>query len=461
MNAKRSSLQRFWTSLSTTLIVIVSAATCGCWPPQVRDMIDAAGAPANEKSDSHTGHQHARAGHAHPTHDDDSLELSAQGLKNVGFRPIRVELSSYVRKISIPAMIVERPGRSQMDVSAPLTGIVTRIHPIEGQAVSPGQTLFEVRLTHEELVVAQRDFLRFAEELDVVSAEVRRLKTIEGVIAGKRILEKQYEKQKIEAAMRAQRQGILLHGLNEKQVDNILTSRQLLHHLTVVAPPYTEVDQHDHFDHIYHVQHISANTGQHINAGDSLGRLADHCHLYIEGKAFEEDTEQLNTAATEGWKITAAMMSDGNTNQIVEDLKILYLADQVDPESRAFRFYISLPNEIVRDQTEQGTRFIGWRYKPGQRVVVRVPIEQLDNRIVLPVNAVVQDGVETYVFRQNGKRFDRVAVHVEASDSEWVVVANDGALASHNVVAATGAYQMHLALKNKSGVSLDAHGHSH
>ena len=81
---------------------------------------------------------------------------------------------------------------------------------------------------------------------------------------------------------------------------------------------------------------------------------------------------------------------------------------------------------------------------------------------MLPINAVVDEGVESYVYVQNGKKFQRTPVHVEYRDQEWAVVANDGSLFLDDVVAAKGAYQLHLALKNKAGGGVDPHaGHSH
>ena len=64
--------------------------------------------------------------------------------------------------------------------------------------------MFRIRLTHEEVVTAQREYLLNVESLDVVNREIARLEALgEGVIAGKRVLEQQYEKQKLEAALLA------------------------------------------------------------------------------------------------------------------------------------------------------------------------------------------------------------------------------------------------------------------
>ena len=66
---------------------------------------------------------------------------------------------------------------------------------------------------------------------------------------------------------------------------------------------------------------------------------------------------------------------------------------------------------------------------------LRVPVEQWKNRIVLPVDAIAQEGAETFVFLENGDHFDRRPVHVEHRDQLWAVIANDGSLFPGDTVA--------------------------
>ena len=147
---------------------------------------------------------------------------------------------------------------------------------------------------------------------------------------------------------------------------------------------------------------------------------------------------------------------------MVEGLKILYLSDQVDRDSRAFHFYLTLPNTIALDRKEGDHRFLQWKFKPGQRVELRVPVEKWESRLVVPAEAVVSDGAETYVFQKNGPHFDRVPVHVEYRDQKSAVIAKDGVLKPKVVIASRGAFQMNLDLKNKSGGGVDPHaGHTH
>jgi biotin carboxyl carrier protein len=448
------------------------------WLPQVKARLaawasdgKAAGHEEGHGGHDHEGHDHAgHEGHDHGADDANSISVTAQGLKNIGFRPMRVALGPYAQTVRMPAMIVERPGKTQIQVPAPMTGIVTRVLAQEGVAVEAGEVLFEMRLMHEELVTAQRDFLKTAENLDVVNREIKRLKGLtEGLVPGKRLLDEEYERQKLEASMKAERQGLILHGITEAQVEDILTTRKLLQTLVIRAPQQSHEGHRDEqnpsdSNHPFHVQQLNVQPGQQIEAGSPLCILADHYELFVEGRAFEDGAEQLKRALEQGWEVNAHLTSGSGTDTgKIGPLHLLYLADRVDPESRAFRFYLELPNEVTADRKgKDGKRYVAWKFRPGQRLEVEVPIAAWEKRIVLPVDALIDEGAESYVFRQNGNSFERVAVHVEHRDRSSVVLANDGSLFPGDVVAAKGAYQLQLAIKNKSGGGADPHaGHNH
>ncbi|MCC7474413.1 MAG: efflux RND transporter periplasmic adaptor subunit, partial [Pirellulales bacterium] len=392
------------------------------------------------------------------------IELSEKALKNIGYHPIEVALGSFERTVTMPAIVVEQPGRSQVYVTSPITGVVSEIRVTLGQAVESGNTIFRVRLIGEDLVGSQREYLRAVETLDVVNREIQRLEGLgEGVIAGKRVIEQKYEQQKLEATLRATEEALRLHGFNEEQVKEIRTSRKLLQEVLVRSPDHVHEEGSVPRDHLFHVQRLPVSVGQQVEAGQELCVLADHYELLLEGQAFEGDAARLREAARQGWEVTARLLGGGEGKEEVRGLKLIHLADHVDKETRAFRFYLRLPNEVVLDQGQPGgPRYMEWRYKPWQRVELRVPVERWAERIVLPVDGLVEEGAETYVYRREGTHFDRVAVHVEYRDRQSVVIANDGTLSPGDMVAGRGAYQVHLALKNKSGGGVDPHpGHHH
>ena len=458
---------RRWSDWRVIAVVVIAVASLfawlmrDSWLPAVAGSVsaDSAAKVAEQSPASEHGGEHDHGAAA-----GNSITLSDRGLENIGFRPATVELQSFERTVTVPAIVAEKPGQTQIHLSSPVGGILTEIYIIQGEAIQPGSKMFDVRLTHEELVTAQQEYLKTAESLEVVDREIARLQSIgEGVVAGKRILEQQYEKQKLEASLRAAEQALLVHGLTEEQVAEILKTRQLLRAITVYAPEHSHAGDGCSEDHTFHVQRLPVSRGQQVETSQELAVLADHCELYIEGRAFEDDASRLREATREGWDVSATLLTEEQEETRIDDLKLLYLADTIDPESRAFHFYLKLPNEIVLVQKDsENHRFIEWRFKPGQRLELRVPVERWEERIVLPIEAVVDEGAEAYVYRQNGESFERVAVKVDYRDGDSAVIANDGALFRGDIVAGRGAYQMNLALKNQAGGGVDPHaGHNH
>jgi len=448
-------------------IVVVLLVTAALWATHRLPALP--GDPNREQTKDRLQGQAAQTHHgdkdqSHAPHSEHrSIELSENALKNIGFQPVTMELGTFERTITIPGIVVEQAGQTQIHLTTPLTGIVSKINVIVGEAVQPGTPMFHVRLTHEDVVTAQRDYLLTSENLDIVTREIERLTSIgEGVIARKQILEQQYEKQKLAAALLAGEQALLLHGLTDQHIVEIRQSKRLVQSLTIRAPNHSHAGDECAEDHLFHVQSLSVSQGQQVQAGEKLAVLADHCELFVEGRAFEDDAKVLREAVRHDWNVSATLLSGDGQAEKIEDLKLLYLADQIDPESRAFHFYLRLPNEIVLDQkSARGQRFIEWRFKPGQRLELRVPIELWTDRLVLPVGAVVEEGAEMYVYRQNGDHFDQVPVHVEYRDRDSMVIANDGSLFPGDVVAGQGAYQIHLALKHTAGGGVQPHGHHH
>ncbi len=479
-------------------VAIIGGMTKNRWFPVASYWVDKTVAKARDASElTPHGSQFERnphGGHDHRSHsvnsEQASLALSPQGLRNIGLseetiRPVKLE--TFRRLITVPARIVERPGRTRVQVATPMTGVITHVHALQGEAVEPGTLLFRIRLTHQDLVSAQAEFVKTLGELEIEEKEIARLKgvTQSGAVAGKLLLDREYARDRMAALLGAQREALRLHGLSEQQVKKIASERQLLRELQVYAP---SVDSHGD-DEITlahsvlgkagyqqpnaHEQHhndagtlilrqLNVHKGQSVTAGETLCTLTDYSQLFAEGMAFEQDISQLRQASENEWTVDAVFQQSSDQTEVVKGLSIAYLANNVDPDSRTLQFYVRLPNVITKDRRENGDRYVEWKYLPGQRLQLRVPVEEWPAQIVLPVDAVAREGAESFVFQQNGDRFDRVPVHVKYRDQYSAVIENDGSLFRGDVVALRGAHQMQMALNNKSGGGIDPHaGHNH
>jgi multidrug efflux pump subunit AcrA (membrane-fusion protein) len=414
----------------------------------------------NDHSPDHESHDHDHS--EEPDHDH--IDLSDQAAGSIGLKVATLESKPYQRTIAIPGVVVERPGISQVDVSAPLTGIVAKVFHSTGESVGPGTPLFQLRLTHEELVATQREYLVTLEELDVVAREINRLEavTASGAVAGKSLLERQYEQQKLKASAKALREALLLHGLDEALVDSIGTQRKLVREITVNVPDATLPNPLHGARCCFTIQQMPVNIGKHVTAGDTLAQLTDYTNLYVEGQAFQRDAAAIENAAAKEWKVTAVLDSGGSQVDS-KDLSIVYVANEVNVESRALHFYVELPNELMAThEKEDGRIYSQWKYRPGLRGELFVPSEQWTDKLIVPVNSVIQEGAESFLFLVHDTHYDRTAVQVLQKDQRFAVIAENDRVKAGERYVVEGAYQMHLAIKNQSGGGVDPHaGHNH
>lgn len=483
-------------TIAIVAVVAIAGATYQKWFPLIWPRIEAI---LQRKTDDDAGggehgehgHSHDHEGHSHRKADPNVLELSTQAQGNIGLteeylKP--VELETFRIQMTVPGIVEERPGRTRIEVSTPMAGVITRVYAVEGESVHAGTKLFELRITAEELVDSQTEFLRIVGELDVENKEIKRLSEIakSGAIAPKALLERQYAKDKLENLLRAQREALRLHGLSDRQIDQISTERKLFRDLQIFVPsgdgtageiqlarkgdvvlastveeesPNAEAKDKTPLI----VTRVPVRAGQTVMAGTTLAEIVDYSELYIEGRTFEREARALADLKKSGWTITAVSESAADKRETVTGLEYVYSGAEIDPESRTFSFYVRLPNEVVRNvPSPNGQTFVEWRHRPGSRVQLLVPIEELKDQIVLPVEAVAREGAESFVFQQNGNSFVRIPVRVSHRDSTHVVIANDGSIFPGDVIARTGAHQMQMALKNKSGAGVDPHaGHNH
>lgn len=406
------------------------------------------------------------------------LKLSPAARKNLGVVSRGVSAQTYWRKVQIPGTIVDRPGRSDRGVTSPAVGVISAVHAFPGETVRPGERLFTIQLFSEYLQRTQKDLFSAAKEVQLIEGQLERLQPLaeSGGIAGTKLIDLQNQLRRQEALIQSHRQDLLTRGLSPEQISGI-AGGVFVSKIEVFAPPPLSVDadqesvrqvawQSNDADQqviAYEVQELVAELGQQVQAGQLLSTLSDHSSLYIEGHAFKREAPFLEAAAQNGWEVVVEFAEDSATHWPAFDqsFQVRYISNSIDSASRTFDFFIPLVNQARTYQKSKET-FVVWRFRPGQRVRLHVPVEQLTNVFVLPSEAVVRDGPEAYVFVQNGNLFKRVAVHIQHEDRLNVVLENDGSLGPGMFVAQSSAASLNRVLKAQaaSGMRADVHVHA-
>jgi len=413
----------------------------------------------------------AAEGHEHHHHDHESAErvkLSPQAQASLGLVVEPLVPEAYSRTVLIPGMVVDRPGLSDRGVTAQVAGVVTDVKVQPGDTVRPGEPLFAVRIVSELLQNAQADLFKAAKDLQIATEGLKLLRSAPAeTIAGTRLIEAENQERRARTTVDALRQQLLAHGLRSEQADAAAEGK-FVTELTVAAPPLpgpggqlvtTDPKASPATAPAFEVKELKAQLGEQVAAGQVLCILANHRLLYVEGRAFKSEATLLENTAQNGWPVRAEFAEEaGGWPPFDAELTIRHLANSVDPVSRTFAFFLPLENQ-ARTFTRDGQTLMVWRFRPGQRVRLKVPVEQLEDVFVLPAGAVVREGPEAYVFRQNGDLFERKPVQVLYEDRAEVVLANDGSVGPGQFVVRNHGAALNRALKASAGG--DEHGHDH
>ena len=132
---------------------------------------------------------------------------------------------------------------------------------------------------------------------------------------------------------------------------------------------------------------------------------------------FKREAGNLERVMEKGWSIGVDFVDDVAENwpKLNQRFKIRHLSNEVDSESRTFNFVVPIENQSRVYEGAERTSIV-WRFRPGQRVRLQIPVEKIENVLVLPAAAVVRDGAEVYAFQEIGKFYRRFPVHVIYQD---------------------------------------------
>jgi hypothetical protein len=415
---------------------------------------------------------------APPIQEAKTLKMTEQARKNLGLVSRPTKPQAYWRTIEVPGEIVDRPGYSDRGVTSPAVGVVTEVHAFPGDTVKPGDRLFTLRLFSEYLQNTQSELFKATREIQLITEQYARLEGLvkSGGVPEARLIELDNQLRRQKALIQSYQQDLLTRGLNPEQIKSVADGT-FVSTIEVVAPPVVDHSVKppeiqpvafrvtgSNADGIgYEVQELNVELGQQVQAGQLLSTLANHQALFIEGHAFKREASFLAKAAENNWPIRCSFSEDDQVDWPAFDqtLEIRHLANSVNSETRTFNFFIPLQNQS-RAYDKDNQTFIVWRFRPGQRVRLQVPVEELKNVLVLPSAAIVREGPEAYVFQQNGDLFNRLPVHVLHEDRLQTVLANDGSVKAGLYLAQSAAASLNRVLKAQaaSGIRADVHVHA-
>lgn len=396
-----------------------------------------------------------------PANPSAKILLSDQAIANLGLKAKAVQPQSYWKTIQVPGMVVDRPGLSDRNIVAPVTGVIAKVNHLPSDTVRPGEVLFTIRLLSESLHQTQSDLFKAAQDIKLAQAQRERLGAAGEAIPGARLIEVDNQILRLQVAVKTSYQELMNHSFTQDQVDRVaegkfvneiavhvpdrhvkgrsLIANQAVGGITKVPLPTFEV------------QELKVELGQQVQAGQTLCLLSNHQMLAIEGRAFRDETPLLERSVKEGWLVDVDFQeaASGGWPPLEQTFQIRHLANTIDPVNRTFAFLVPLENESKVVQLNDKSQML-WRFRPGHKVRLLVRVEKIDNVFVLPAEAIARDGAEAFVFTQNVNTFERKPVLVISQDRQHAVVANDGSLLPGTFVVQNTSAQLNRMAKSQS-----------
>lgn len=397
----------------------------------------------------------------------DVLELKEQARKNLQLTVKAARPTDFWRSITIPGIIVDRPGVSDRGVTSPAVGVVSEIHVYPGDTIRPGQKVVTLKLFSEYLQSTQTQLFKAAQETKLLQDQLDRLAAAasSGAVSSSRVIELRNEYQRQQILIQASRQELLNRGLSPELVA-LVSEGSFVSTIDVSAPPpranavslngaeksdFQTVGFQTVSELAYEVQSLGVELGQTVQAGDLLASLANHQVLYVVGHAFKREASLIEQSAQNKVPVQIEFAEDAVDAwpDLQQEFQIRHLSNTIDRETRTFDFFVPLINQS-RSYEREGNTFMVWRFRPGQRTRIEVPVERFENVFVLPTEGVVREGPNAFVYRQNGDLFNQLAVHILHEDRNHIVVANDGSITVGSYLAQNAAASLRRILKSQS-----------
>lgn len=372
----------------------------------------------------------------------DKVIVGEQAQKNLRLTARPLQSQTYWKTITLPGMIIDRPGISERAVVAPAVGAVQQILHIPGDTVRPGDVLFTLRLASESLHESQARLYQASHEITLAEARLQRLRKAGEGVAQARAIEVEQEIARLTAAAKAYREDLLRRGLTTNDISGIAEGK-LVSEVSVRVPEISaaalrRVDgtpeggaalAKDSFT--FEIRQLAVEVGQQVEAGQTLCDLVNHKLLAIEGRAFRDEEALLEQSVREAWPVEVDFQ-DVAADWPPHDtaVPISYIASNVDPVTRTFSFLMPLTNQSKTVEHDGAAQQL-WRFRTGQRVLLKIRVEKMAGVFVLPAEAIAAEGPETFVFTQNVNLFERKPVHVLHRDRERAVIADDGSLPAY------------------------------
>lgn len=343
----------------------------------------------------------------------DEFAVSPAQMQSLGVQLQRLEQPSDIAGLTYPARVVLPPGQEQV-ASAPLAGVVDQLLVAENDAVKAGQPL--LRLISPELGELQLKLMEVGSRNRLSAKTLQRERQLfaEGIIPERRVLEAEATAAEDQARRRQAEAALRLAGVDDATIRRVADGGKVDTALTLrsrTAGLVTDLD---------------VKPGQRVQQADALLRIADTRRLSLDIQI--PSARQAEAASAKGAPIAVVGRDDvhatvASVSTSVNDSQMLTL----------------------RADVTRGAQLL----RPGDFLQVRVPFAATGVGWPVPLQAVVRQGEQAYLFVRTEKGFVAKPVTVLASAGQSVQV--KGELQAGQEIATASVIALKAAWQGKGG----------
>lgn len=326
---------------------------------------------------------------------DKSIKLDAQRQLLANISTVRVGDAESVQSQSVlNGRLVVNPEQSNY-ISAKIAGRIEQLYVREtGVAINKGQALYQ--LYSEQLAALQQEYLMALAQ------------------------QQQFAGDKLEQQLVASaKQKLFLYGQTEKQLQQLVKSKQKSPYVTIYATQSGTVAE------------LNVTQGQYVTEGGTIMRLEGYQQLWVEADLYPNEAKQIK----QGQQLKVIVSGWEGEEQWMK-------VDFINP---------SLQSGTQLTQIRGSIANLNGQWQPGLQVqVLLTGSEKSTKGLNLPVDAVIRDGKGEHVWIKTGKdKFEPKSIVTGTTNQNQVSITS-GLVAGEEVVT-TGAYLLYSEYVLKRG----------
>lgn len=336
------------------------------------------------------------------------VHLTAEEMQRAGIQVKAASKGAF--RVSHDFAATVQPNANRLaDITTLVRGRAMDIHVDLGQDVKAGALL--ATLESSELGLSQSAYLKATARLSVAERAFNRAKSLleEKVIGQADYQRREGEWVTAQADMREAYDRLRLLGMKDPEIGLLAQDKRIRSTVSLLAP----------FDARVLARNIVR--GEVVDATDKLFALADLDEVWVVANVPEKDVASVHKDQTVEVRVIAY------PNEIFQG-RITYVGDVLDASTRTMHVRVSVPNPDTR-------------LKPEMFASVRVWSAPESDALLIPTEAIQQDGGEAVVFVQtNPGQFERRAIALGEENAGLVQIL-DG-LREGEVIVTNGAFEL-------------------